>query len=233
MTSCQCGLCCFWRFHVYLNGECVYLRLCGIHMWKILYLLLLWLLIRPDLCSVGAQYRHSQRSSWSNEQTCLKRSRSVDIHSNTFSMVSSQSDHFFFGINWNIYLAAVRTAIGRGPFLLPGSETGNVLSALAGLCTSLLFGEGSELTYKSPLRKHSQLWIWEEVMLSDTRLPLRKSNEIKGIEDISDWLHLCRDVTPSAHSVLAWLEIAYDCFCTHTENQNLIWSHDAQHCTYK
>lgn len=95
MTSCQRGLCCFWLFCVYLNGECVYLRLCGIHMCKILYLLLLWLLIRPDLCSVGAQYRHSQRSSWSNEQTCLKRSRSVDIRSNTFSMVSSQSDHFF------------------------------------------------------------------------------------------------------------------------------------------
>lgn len=38
---------------------------------------LLWLLIRPDLCSFRTQYRHLQRSSWSNVQTCPKTSRTV------------------------------------------------------------------------------------------------------------------------------------------------------------
>lgn len=42
----------------------------------------------------GAQCRNSQRSSWSNVQTCLKRmlcSRTVQIHRNTLSVVRSQS----------------------------------------------------------------------------------------------------------------------------------------------
>lgn len=95
-----------------------------------------------------------------------------------------------------------------------GSQSGNILSAWAGLCPSLQVVEGLELTYKSPLRKDSQLWMWQEALLSAAWLPPRKSNQIKGIENISDWLHPCRDTASSAYSVLAWLEIALDCFCT-------------------
>lgn len=136
-------------------------------------------------------------------------------------------------MNRNILLGAARTAIGRGSLLFPDSETRNVLSMWVGLCPSLLVVEGSELTYKSPLRKHRQLWIWQEVMLSDEQLPPRKSNEIKGIENISDRLHPCRDAASSAHSVLARLEIAPIAFTHSTGNQDLIWPHDAQHCAYK
>lgn len=134
------------------------------------------------------------------------------VHRNTIPMVWSQADHLVFGIKWNIQCAAAWTAIGRGPLLRSGSETGNILSAWAGLCPSLQVVEGSELTYKSPLRKDSQLWMWQEALLSGAWLPPRKSNEIKGIENISDWLHPCRDAASSAYSVLAWLEIALDCF---------------------
>lgn len=103
MTSCQCY---FWSFLVYPNCERVYLRLCGTHMWTMLYLLLLWLLIRPDLCSFRAQYKNSQRSSWSNLQTCLKRipcRSTVQILQNAFSMVNPMT------LSWN----KLESSVGR------------------------------------------------------------------------------------------------------------------------
>lgn len=207
MTSYQSRQCCFWSIRVYLNSECVYLWLCGIHTWKMLYLLLLWMLIRTDLCSFGAQCRNSQRSSWSNAQTCLKRmlcSCTVQKHRNTLSVVWIQSDQSVFGIKWNIQLAAAQTAIGRGPLLLPGSVTRNVLSGWAGFCPSLLVVEGSELSYKSPLRTQS-------VMDIEKGDAIRNMAPFKKIK----WEHLRMATSSSSHSMLAWLGVAIDCFYMH------------------
>lgn len=134
------------------------------------------------------------------------------VRRNTIPMVWSQADHLVFGMKWNIQYTLARTAFGRGPLLHSGIDTGKILWDRTGLCPSLQVVEGSKLTYKSPLRKDSQLWMWLEALLSGTWLPPRKSNEIKGIENISDQLHPCWGAASSAYSALAWLEIALDCF---------------------
>lgn len=133
------------------------------------------------------------------------------VHRNTFPMVWSQADHLVCGMKWNIQCAA--DSHRQRSSLVPKLWDRKHLVSLGWPLSMSAGCRGFKVDLQVPSKKR-QLWMWQEVLLSGTWLPPRKSDEIKGIENISDRLHPYRDAASSAYSVLAWLEIALDCFYT-------------------